>query len=131
GVMGGGGRVEVCGGGGGGGEAGSIPLGRVCRLLPALGAMVVDIGDDRPGFLPAREVLPRGQQLAEGERVIVQIRREAQGGKAARLTTSVALRGALVELRWGRPGIHGGEILSSADRANLSAVAGKAAAGVR
>jgi Rne/Rng family ribonuclease len=112
-------------------EAGSIYLGRVRRLLPALGAKLVDIGDDRLGFLPAREILPRGQQLDEGERVIVQIRREAQGGKAARLTTSVALRGALVELRWGRPGIRGGEILSSADRANLSAVAGKAAAGVR
>jgi ribonuclease G len=112
-------------------EAGSIHLGRVRRLLPALGAMLVDIGDDRPAFLRAREVLPRGRQLDEGERVIVQILREAQGGKAARLTTSVALRGALVELRWGRPGIRGGETLSSADRANLSAVAGEAAAGVR
>jgi ribonuclease G len=112
-------------------EAGSIHLGRVRRLLPALGAMLVDIGDDRPAFLRAREVLPLGRQLDEGERVIVQILREAQGGKAARLTTSVALRGALVELRWGRPGIRGGETLSSADRANLSAVAGEAAAGVR
>jgi Rne/Rng family ribonuclease len=112
-------------------EAGSIHLGRVRRLLPALGAILVDIGDDRPAFLPAREVLPRGRQLDEGERVIVQIRREAQGGKAARLTTSAALRGALVELRWGRPGIRGGEILSSADLANLSAIAGEAAAGVR
>jgi len=108
-------------------EAGSIHLGRICRLLPALGAKLVDIGDDRLGFLPGREVFPRGKQLDEGERVIVQIRREAQGGKAARLTTSVALRGALLELRWGRPGIRGGEILSSADRANLSAAAGKAA----
>jgi ribonuclease G len=112
-------------------EAGSIHLGRVRRLLPALGAILVDIGDDRPAFLSAREVLPLGRQLDEGERVIVQIRREAQGGKAARLTTGVALRGALVELRWGRPGIRGGETLSPVDRANLSAVAGEAAAGVR
>ena len=112
-------------------EAGSIHLGRVRRLLPALGAMLVDIGDDRLAFLPAREVLPRGRQLDEGERVIVQIRREAQGGKAARLTTSVALRGALVELRSGRPGIRGGDTLSSADRADLSAIAEEAAAGVR
>jgi ribonuclease G len=112
-------------------EAGSIHLGRVRRLLPALGAMLVDIGDNRPAFLPAREVLPRGRQLNEGERVVVQIHREAQGGKAARLTTSVALRSALVELRWGRSGIRGGEPLSSADRANLTAIAGEAAAGVR
>ena len=33
-------------------EAGSIHLGRVRRLLPALGAALVDIGDDRPAFLP-------------------------------------------------------------------------------
>jgi ribonuclease G len=112
-------------------EAGSIHLGRVRRLLPALGAMLVDIGDDRLAFLPAREVLPRGRQLDEGERVIVQIRREAQGDKAARLTTSVALRGTLVELRSGRPGLRGGDTLSSADRANLFAIAGGAAAGVR
>jgi ribonuclease G len=93
--------------------------------------MLVDIGDDRPAFLPAREVLPRGRQLDEGERVIVQIRREAQGGKAARLTMGVTLRGRLVELRWGRPGVHGGETLSSAERANLSAIAEEAGIGVR
>jgi ribonuclease G len=112
-------------------EAGSIHLGRVRRMLPALGAMLVDIGDDRPAFLPAREVLPRGRQLDEGERVIVQIRREAQGGKAARLTTSLALRGALVELRWGRPGIRGGETLSPEQQANLCALVGEGAAGLR
>jgi ribonuclease G len=112
-------------------EAGSVHLGRVRRLLPALGAMLVDIGDDRPAFLPTREILPRDRQLDEGERLIVQIRREAQGGKAARLTMGVTLRGRLVELRWGRPGVHGGETLSSAERANLSAIAEGAGIGVR
>ncbi|MBV8937770.1 MAG: ribonuclease E/G, partial [Alphaproteobacteria bacterium] len=43
-------------------------------------------GGDRPAFLPNRELAPRDKQLHEGERVIVQIRREAQGGKAARVT---------------------------------------------
>jgi ribonuclease G len=71
-------------------EAGSIYLGRVVRLLPALAAALVDIGGDRPAFLPQREVVPRGKRLYEGERVIVQIRREAQGGKAARLTMNAA-----------------------------------------
>ena len=72
-------------------EAGSIHLGRVHRLLPALGAMLVDIGADRPAFLPQNEVFPRGRRLDEGERVIVQIRREAQGGKAARDRKSTRL----------------------------------------
>src|SRR5262249_6785949 len=68
-------------------EAGSIHLGRVHRQLPALGAMLVDIGADRPAFLPRNEVFPRGRRLDEGERVIVQIRREVQGGKPANVTT--------------------------------------------
>jgi ribonuclease G len=102
-------------------EAGSIHLGRVRRLVPALGAMLVDIGGDRPAFLPESEVLPRGRRLDEGERVVIQIRREAQGGKAARVTMNVALRGRLVELSWGRPGIRGGETLSPAEQAQLLA----------
>src|SRR6516165_9232498 len=112
-------------------EVGSIHLGRVRRLVPALGAALVDIGGDRPAFLPASEVLPRGRRLDEGERVIVQIRREAQGGKAARLTTGVVLRGGLVELRLGRPGIRGAETLAPEDVANLSCFAKECAAGVR
>lgn len=76
-------------------EAGSIHLGRVVRLLPALGAALVDIGGDRPAFLPQNEVFPRGKRLHEGERVIVQIRREAQGGKAARVTMAQHWSGLL------------------------------------
>ncbi|MBV8131769.1 MAG: ribonuclease E/G [Alphaproteobacteria bacterium] len=112
-------------------EAGSIHLGRVRRLLPALGAILVDIGGDRPAFLPSREVLPRGRRLDEGERVIVQIRREAQGGKPARLTTGVALRGRLLELRSGRPGIVGGEKLTPEERTTLSGIVGEDGAGLK
>ncbi|HKM72858.1 MAG TPA: ribonuclease E/G [Stellaceae bacterium] len=100
-------------------EAGSIHLGRARRLLAALGAALVDIGGDRAAFLPLSEVLPRGRRLDEGERVVVQIRREAQGGKAARVTTGIALRGQVVELRWGRPGILGSQTLSPEERARL------------
>ena len=71
-------------------EFGSIHLGRVVRLLPALGAALVDIGGERPAFLPQSEIVPRGRRLAEGERIVVQIRREAQGGKPPRLTTAIA-----------------------------------------
>src|SRR6516164_684223 len=102
-------------------EAGSIYLGRVRRLLPALGAALVDIGAERPGFLPQSEVVPRGKRLHEGERVVVQIRREAQGGKAARVTMAATLRGQQVELIVGRPGLKGAEPLSSEDRDQLRA----------
>ena len=106
-------------------EVGSVHLGRIHRLLPALGAMLVDIGADRPAFLPQNEVFPRGRWLDEGQRVIVQIRREAQGGKAASVTTAVALRGTLIELRSGSRGIVGDKTLSPEERARfLAAVDG-------
>jgi ribonuclease G len=102
-------------------EAGSIHLGRVVRLLPALGAALVDIGADRPTFLPQSEVVPRGKRLHEGERVVIQIRRDAQAGKAARVTMAAVLRGRLVELRLGRPGLVGGEPLGPDQRNRLLA----------
>jgi cold shock CspA family protein len=92
-------------------EAGSIHLSRVARLLPALGAALVDIGGGRPAFLPQSEVLPRGRRLHEGERVVVQVRREAQAGKAARVTMAATVRGRLVELIVGRPGSADGAAL--------------------
>lgn len=82
---------------GGGAEVGSIHLGRVVRLLPALGAALVDIGGDRPAFLPQSQIFPRGRRFAEGERAIVQIRREAQGGKAPQLIATPALPGGIAD----------------------------------
>jgi Ribonuclease G/E len=70
-------------------EAGGHHLGRVLRAAPGLAALLVDIGDARPGFLPFGEIAPPGARLAEGERVLVRVRRPAQGGKAARLTMAL------------------------------------------
>ena len=102
-------------------EARSIYLGRVRRGVPALGAVLVDIGGDRPAFLPKREVVPRDKALHEGERLVVQIRREAQGGKAAQITMAATLRGELIELIVGRGGLRGGEALSPDARDQLFA----------
>ena len=112
-------------------ETGSIHLGRVSRLVPGLSAALVDIGEERPAFLPQGEVVPRGQRLHEGERVLVQIRREAQGSKAARVTMAVALRGRLVELTIGRPGLKCGEGLSPGDRDQLLAAFDEGPTGLR
>jgi len=112
-------------------ETGSIHLGRVSRLVPGLSAALVDIGEERPAFLPQGEVVPRGQRLNEGERLMVQIRREAQGGKAARVTMAVALRGRLVELTVGRPGLKCGEGLSPGDRDQLLAAFDEGPTGLR
>jgi ribonuclease G len=69
--------------------AGSRHLGRVVRIVPALDAALVDIGDERPGFLPMRNV-PEGMQAEEGARLIVEVRREAWQDKAPRLTAKIA-----------------------------------------
>jgi ribonuclease G len=103
-------------------EPGSLHLGRVVRRVPALGAVLVDIGDERPAFLPFGEALGAAR-LDEGARALVQIRREGQGGKAARATMRVLVRGAHVELRIGRPGLVGGDALPEEDRATLVASA--------
>ncbi len=95
---------------------GSIHLGRVRRLVPALAAAHVDIGGERPVFLPQSAILPHGRRLDEGARVLVQIDREAQGGKAARATTAIRLRGRHVELVAGRPGLFGAQSLPPAAR---------------
>ena len=68
--------------------AGSIHLGRVVRRTPGLDAVLVDIGAERPGFLPVRDG-PADLRLDEGARVIVQVRREAQQGKGARLSRRI------------------------------------------
>lgn len=71
--------------------AGSIHLGRVVRLAPGLDAALVDIGDERLGFLPVRRTDPTAE-LNEGARVLVQIRREAGRGKGALLSARIAPR---------------------------------------
>ena len=65
---------------------GSILLGRVVRLVAGLDAALVDIADERPGFLPLRKSEAR---LDEGARAVVQLRREAQQDKGALLSRRV------------------------------------------
>lgn len=69
--------------------AGSIHLGRVVRRVAGLDAALVDIGEERPGFLPVRGTPPD-----EGARIVVQVRREAQRGKGALLSARVTSGGA-------------------------------------
>jgi ribonuclease G len=69
--------------------AGSRHLGRIVQIVPALDAALVDIGDERPGFLPLRDV-PDGTRNEEGARIVVEVRREAWQDKAPRLTAKLA-----------------------------------------
>jgi len=70
--------------------AGSIHLGRVVRLVAGLDAVLVDIGQKRPGFLPMRGNPPHEGPPHEGASVLVRVRRETQRGKGALLSTRIA-----------------------------------------
>jgi ribonuclease G len=77
---------------------GSIHLGRVVRRTPGLDAVFVDIGAERPGFLPVGDAR-KELRLDEGARVVVQVRREAQQGKGARLSARINPRPGGLDLQ--------------------------------
>ena len=70
--------------------AGGIHLGRLVRLAVGLDAGLIEIGAERPGFLPLRGAV--AADLHEGARVLVQIRREASRGKGALLSARIVPR---------------------------------------
>lgn len=81
-------------------SAEAIYLGKVERIVPGMKAAFVDIGQEKNGFLPLEE---RSQtaavsKLQTGDRVLVQIKKEAQGSKGAFLTRDVTLCGQQVIL---------------------------------
>ena len=78
-----------------GGEsvAEAIYLGRVERVVPGMKAAFVDIGQEKNGFLPLEERSRSAQlpPLRDGQRVLVQVKKDAQGTKGAFLTRDISL----------------------------------------
>jgi Rne/Rng family ribonuclease len=81
---------------------GAICLGRVRTVARDLDGAFVDCGLGHDAFLGARDARALSgarrsarvaEQVREGEAVLVQIRREAQGGKGPRVTTDIAMPG--------------------------------------
>ncbi|MBV8651087.1 MAG: hypothetical protein JO255_06435, partial [Alphaproteobacteria bacterium] len=91
-----------------GSRVGEIHLGRVVKVLPALPAAHVDIGIGRPAFLSQEDAIdlaPEGKRpdgiaswLHEGQAILVQVTRDAQGEKAVGLSARLRLAGPLVTL---------------------------------
>ncbi|TDQ37967.1 Rne/Rng family ribonuclease [Aureibacillus halotolerans] len=71
--------------------------GKVLRIHPALQAAFIDIGSHKGGFLPLNE-LPDGEngpiesRLTEGQRVLVQVKKEPYRDKGAKLTMKIELK---------------------------------------
>jgi ribonuclease E len=94
---------------------GDVYLGKVVRIEGAVEAAFVDIGAERPGFLHAHDVMPLyadrpedlcaferrprepsvriADLLREGQKVLVQVARDAVGTKGPTLTTYIGLPG--------------------------------------
>lgn len=82
-------------------RTGAIHLGRVTRMDRPMGAAFVRFDGADIGMLP----LPGGQRLAEGTNLLVQVLRDRQGDKSARLTRAILLAGRFFQLRTNRSGI--------------------------
>lgn len=72
---------------------GEVALGRVVRADAGLGAAFVDIGDGLSGFLNRGDDRTGCRPTGDGDSVLVQISREAEAEKSAKLTSSVVLPG--------------------------------------
>jgi len=71
---------------------GDVYLGRVRRHVPGLDAAFLDLGSDRPAYLP----LPKDERAAlgpirKGQALLVQVAKAPLGGKGSRLTAKVVL----------------------------------------
>lgn len=91
---------------------GDVFLSRVVRLLPALRAALVDIGQERPAFLSADDAAPRKglAELTEGASAVAQVKRDARADKAAAVTLRPRLQGGLLDWTPARPGVVAEEI---------------------
>ncbi len=82
---------------------GSVFLGRVERVLPDIKAAFVKLGLPLNGFLPIQEAESYhrtcgAEPLLSGNDVLVQVKKDAKGGKGAYLTRDIALPGQYVLL---------------------------------
>ena len=111
-------RGQVSGRAGGpGAQVGEVYLGRVKKVLPAMEAAFVDIGQSREGFLGLSDARPQQQMGAsavrdrisdyvrEGEAIWVQVLAEARDDKGAKLSRRISVTGSLCVLTPGDPGV--------------------------
>lgn len=108
---------------------GTVWLGRVTRVLPAIQAAFVEVGLARAGFLAAADArgLKPGETrierlVHEGQALAVQAVKEPVGEKGVKLSAAIALPGRYLVLTPGRPGLSvSRRIGDAAERTRLEA----------
>ncbi|MDQ7055431.1 MAG: Rne/Rng family ribonuclease [Persephonella sp.] len=78
-------------------QSGNIYKGKVKRVIPAMNAAFVDIGEDREAFLPLKDI-KNCQEIKPNEAIIVQVKRAAVSSKGAKLSCKVTLPGKYLVL---------------------------------
>ncbi|WP_457641163.1 Rne/Rng family ribonuclease [Persephonella sp.] len=78
-------------------QSGNIYKGKIKRLVPAMNAAFVDIGEDREAFLPVKDV-EECKNLKVGNPVLVQVKRSPVNTKGAKLTCKITLPGKYLVL---------------------------------
>lgn len=85
------------------GLVGNIYFGKVCRVLPGMGAAFLEIGLERTAFLHVSDIEGAGQGeengtepaidrvVREGQGLLVQVTKDPLGTKGARLTTHISV----------------------------------------
>ncbi len=96
----------------------NIYKGRISSIEPSLGAVFVDYGEERHGFLPLKEISreyfltetdPNDENidirsvLRLGQELVVQVEKEERGNKGAALTTFISLAGSYLVLMPNNP----------------------------
>jgi len=99
---------------------GNIYKAYITRIEPSLGAVFVDYGSKRQGFLPFKEIAPEylsdkrnpdqpiegkplNLLLREGQELLIQVDKEERGNKGAAVTTLITLAGAYLVLMPNNP----------------------------
>lgn len=98
----------------------NIYKGKITSIEPSLGAVFVDYGSERHGFLPLKEISPEyfvtapqnpesltdidiKKVLREGQEIVVQVDKEERGTKGAALTSFITLAGCYLVLMPNNP----------------------------
>jgi len=98
---------------------GALFWARIVRVVPSLPGAFVEIGLDRPAFLPG-DRLPDGSAPVEGAALLVQVTKDAREDKAPEITAAPSLPGRLAVWTPARPGISVSRQIAPAERARLS-----------
>ena len=108
-------------------HVGSVYMGRVVTLLSSVGAALVDIGEGEAAFLPLRDPESgENDQVARGQKLLVQVTKRPFGGKRAQVTRQVSIAGRYVVLMPLVPALKvSRRIEDEAERSRLEGVLGK------